>query len=173
MIPLLNSFLLSKSQQISIRSAELLSLIEKKIISELFECEGDKRMLENILSHAPIRQENIKDALRDIDNEKSDESEDLMPNVYVQVNTNIIEKDNSIRKSLFPFDEEQMTHLFKGYLFNEEKDCKDKLRDGSICDEFFKKTYNKYNNLAQNLAWKRKKVCKKLFNILKVLVILS
>ncbi len=148
----------------------MLSLIEKKIISELFECEGDKRVIDFIFSKAPKKSENLWDLLKELDNEKSDESEDIMPNVFVQVNTNIIEKDSNIKKSLFPLDEEQMTHLFKGYLFNDEKNFREKLRNGSFCDEFFKKTYNKYNNLTQNLAWKRKKVCKKLLNILKVLV---
>ena len=157
---------------ISLRSSELLALIEKKIISELFDCEGDRRILENILSNAPTKCDNISEILKELDTERSDDSEDTMPNVFVQVNTNIIEKDRSTKQSLFPFDENQMKQLFKGYLFNDEKDCREKLKNGSLCDEFYNKTYNKYNNLTQSLAWKRRKVCKKLLNILRIIVII-
>ncbi len=152
------------------RSSELLTLIEKKTLSELFECEGDKKSIDSIFSRAPTKCENIKEILKELDTEKSDDSEVSMPNVYFQVNTNIIDKDKSTKQSLFPIDENQMTQLFKGFLFNDVNDCREKLKNGSLCDEFFKKTYNKYNNLTQNLAWKRRKVCKKLFNILKILV---
>ena len=67
MIPLLN-LLLNKNQMISLRSSELFSLIEKKIISELFDCEGDRRILQNILSTAPIKCDNISENLNELDN---------------------------------------------------------------------------------------------------------
>ena len=50
----------------------------------------------------------------------------------------------------------------------ERKNCKiDDENVRFIYDEFFSKTYNKYNNLDKNLAKKRKIVCQILYHLLK------
>ncbi len=166
MIPILNSFLVSRNQSVSLMASELLSKIEKKIVSELFTYENDEYMINELLNNAPIRCEDVNHILKELEVEKSIPEE--LPNVILQVNSNIVDTNH---KKLFPFDSKQTTLLFKGYLFNEEMDCTEKLQNGFYCNEFYQKTYNKFNNLDQGLAWKRKKVCKKLLNILRILVI--
>jgi hypothetical protein len=209
--------------------------MEKKILSELFECEGDQELFNSILNNAPgfldmTEQELIK-LLDKPDNDtepskalitplvkqKSSSSNNinitsvledkkpmriekagspnrknkLLPKVYLKVNTNIVNNNSAGRinttssnnvsecneskfldkKNVVPFDSKQTSLLFKGFLFNEElQDCTEKLQKGLYCDDFYQNTYNKYNNLEQRLAWKRKKVCKKLLHILKILV---
>jgi hypothetical protein len=230
LIPILNSFLVNKNQSVSLKATDLLNLMEKKILAELFECEGDGEVFSGIMSSAPkgidgveydimkhlkgdtiesgtisnmipttasfksikrhdvVQAENKKPLIPSITNsplkpmakrKKVLKRQRLLPNVYLKVNTNIVNNNGSSienlssmsKQSLVPFDNKQTNLLFKGYLFNEElQDCTEKLQKGLFCDEFYQNTYNKFNNLEQRLAWKRKKVCKKLLHILKVLV---
>ena len=53
LIPILRSFLVSRNQGVSLKATELLNLMEKKILSELFECEGDQELFTSILNSAP------------------------------------------------------------------------------------------------------------------------
>jgi hypothetical protein len=211
LIPILNSFLVNKNQAVSLKATDLLNLMEKKILSELFECEGDTLIFNCILNSAPKVLDGIdQDIVRHLtkgeiilplktipdkkvpltdysDNvpifkerknySKEPRAKKVLPNVYLKVNTNIINNSNtsndnlSLRQNLIPFDSNQINLLFKGYLFKEElQDCSEKLQKGLYCNDFYQNTYNKFNNLNQRLAWKRKKVCKKLLHILKALV---
>jgi hypothetical protein len=235
----------SRNQAVSLKASELLTLMEKKILSELFDGEGDEELFKSILSAAPKVQESIEEIFRLMNNSNSENvlmvvptkrlsnssvskklmnldfnssstnnnivnstlinenkkikaainkltkqssggsmlssklKNTILPNVILKVNTNIVNNMNtnsnnseiSRKSSLFPFDSKQTSLLFKGYLFNEElQDCTESLQKGTYCHEFYENTYNKYNNLEQRLAWKRKKVCKKLLHILKILV---
>jgi hypothetical protein len=206
LIPILNSFLVNRNQAISIKATELLNLIEKKVVCELFEGEGDrtavlqevfnnalkslngldKEILDLLCKKEVIKESNTHDWTPDINSEviirkkiRKLKERNLIPDVYLKVNTNIVNNNNDTcsdkeslsKASLIPFDSKQTSLLFKGYLYNEElQDCTEKVQTGQYCDEFYQKTYSKFNNLEQRLAWKRKKVCKKLFNILKILV---
>jgi hypothetical protein len=65
-----------------------------------------------------------------------------------------------------------MCYLFKGILFNDEFEevCKTRLQNCFYSEHFFNCIYDKYNNLSNNLAIKRKKLCLKLLNIFKLIV---
>lgn len=79
----------------------------------------------------------------------------------------IMLKENYTTK-LCPINGRQINQLFKG-LFCDDIDS-DKLFNGQYWNDFYENTYSKYNNLDHRQANKRKKVCKKLFHIMKILV---
>jgi hypothetical protein len=56
---------------------------------------------------------------------------------------------------------------------NKNIDFKQKLNSGIYGDNFYSSVYNKYNGLSESLANKRKHVCLKLLNILKLLVLIK
>jgi hypothetical protein len=192
------------------KASVLLSLIEKKVISELFECEGEEEVIKGLVNNAPKTLSGIREEILDLLSGSSNcsfekrpstletsseshipkkirklkEKNKRLPNVYLKVNTNIVSNniDSSIKDStgssnktsLYPFNSKQTNLLFKGYFYNEEPQeiCKEKLQKGLYCDDFYQNTYNKVNNLDQHLGCKRRKVCKKLFHILKILVMM-
>jgi hypothetical protein len=157
--------MISRNQVVSCKSTELLTMIEKKVVSELFEFEQDEHMIDELLLNAP----------------KSLEDRKFMFSLNKKAEPEILKKEessismeidvHSIHHSakLMPMNGKQVKLLFKD-LFDEDIDF-DKLLNGHCWDEFYKKTYSKFNNLEPKQASKRKKVCKKLLQILKILVI--
>ncbi len=163
LIPILNSFMISRNQVLSCKSTELLTIIEKKIVSELFEFEQDKHMIDELLLNAPSSLEDRKFMFSL--NKKAE------PEILKKEESSIsMEIEDSIHHSakLMPMNGKQVKLLFKD-LFDEDLDF-DKLLNGHCWDEFYEKTYSKFNNLEPKQASKRKKVCKKLLQILKILV---
>lgn len=79
------------------------------------------------------------------------------------------------KRKLLPFNVSQMCYLFKGILFNDElpENCKEKLQNCYYSEHFFNCIYNKNNNLTKFLASKRRKLCLKLLNIFKIIVLFS
>jgi hypothetical protein len=75
------------------------------------------------------------------------------------------------KKRISPLDPNQIRFLFKGF-FGEDDDCFnfEELNDGLYSKKFYKNVYNKYNGLTESLATKRKHVCIKLLQILKLFV---
>ncbi len=75
------------------------------------------------------------------------------------------------KRNLFPFNNQQINILFKGFLVDEKQTVDDdKLKSAAYCDDFFKNIYSKFNGLPKRIAFKRKNVCLKLKQIFKYLV---
>ena len=79
------------------------------------------------------------------------------------------------KKQLAPFNDSQIKLLFKDFISddlmdNSHLDFCYKLENGIYHEEFYQSVYNKYNGLTESLAHKRKHVCLKLLNILKLIV---
>jgi hypothetical protein len=82
------------------------------------------------------------------------------------------------KKNIPQLDSFQMKLLFKDFITDENVstesgsmcDFKDQLKDGVYCEHFYQNVYCKYNGLSESLANKRKHVCLKLLNILKLIV---
>ena len=81
------------------------------------------------------------------------------------------------KKDVPHLDSFQMKFLFKDFIQEDvtdssstSSDFKDKLKDGIYSENFYQNVYNKYNGLSESLANKRKHVCLKLLNILRLIV---
>ncbi len=115
---------------------------------------------------------------------KPKDEDDL--NLSSDSNKNISSKNisfNSVNKKKLPqLDSFQMKFLFKDFIedniqnINAESesdslnDFKEQLKHGVYCENFYQNVYCKYNGLSQSHANKRKHVCLKLLNILKLIV---
>ena len=75
------------------------------------------------------------------------------------------------KKKISPLDPNQIRFLFKGF-FGEDDDCFnfEELNGGLYSNKFYKNVYNKHNGLTESVATKRKYVCMKLLQILKLFV---
>jgi hypothetical protein len=83
------------------------------------------------------------------------------------------EKARSYNKTSFsPLDSNQIRFLFKGFIGEEDDNFnfEEKLSSGIYSMNFYKNIYTKYNGLTETLACKRKHVCIKLLQILKLFV---
>ncbi len=82
----------------------------------------------------------------------------------------------ALNKNKLPsLDDGQIRLLFKDFISDDHMDnshFRFKLQNGIYGHEFYQNVYNKYNGLSESLANKRKHVCLKLLNILKLIVYL-
>ncbi len=74
------------------------------------------------------------------------------------------------KRKFSPLDPNQIRFLFKGFI-GEDEEIEEKLSGGIYSRNFYKNIYTKYNGLTETLAFKRKHVCIKLLQILKLFVI--
>jgi hypothetical protein len=97
-------------------------------------------------------------------------------NINFNINSNAgYNKINRKRcESMKSLNSEEINFLFKGYLCDDSISCeanfKEKLQSGEYSNNFYQNVYSKYNGLDKELANKRKHVCLKLLNILKLIV---
>lgn len=97
-------------------------------------------------------------------------------NSEIKFNENKVFKDKKdliySKKNFSPLDSNQIRFLFKGFFGENEENLniEDRLINRFSSDNFFKNVYNKYNGLTERLACKRKHVCIKLLQILKLFV---
>jgi hypothetical protein len=76
------------------------------------------------------------------------------------------------KKKFSPLDSNQIWFLFRGFFVEDEEilNIEDRPINGFYTNSFFKNVYNKNNGLSERLACKRKHVCIKLLQILKIFV---
>jgi hypothetical protein len=76
------------------------------------------------------------------------------------------------KKKFSPLDSNQIRFLFKGFFGEDEENLniEEKQSSGIYSKNFYKNVYNKYNGLTESVACKRKHVCIKLLQILKLFV---
>ncbi len=162
LVPTLNTLLVSRNQEISCVSSVLLEKIEKKIISELFDCENDDEQLKQLFDSTVILED--KSFLNDlvVYENKVENSIEVI---------DILEEKNAkqIRhRKLTQLNLDDICKLFDGFTPNKIE--YEDLIDCQFCKDFFNEVYNKYNKLDIKIGRKRKKICRKLLKILKIIV---
>jgi len=92
---------------------------------------------------------------------------------YYDSNNSNFNRFRSVNKQKIPvISSYQMKLLFGEYIIDDDEnsDFKETLNTGAYSENFYQNVYNKYNGLSKSLAIKRKNVCLKLLNILKLIV---
>ena len=159
-IPVLMTFTSHKDDNILEKSCDILSNLTQKILSEIFNFDNMENIEKN---YDNIDLEEVENNIENLLCEKS------LNNVKDFDSRKINNKNNpkiEERKNC-KIDDENVRFIYDNFLKIVNSDKKTINDYKKIYDEFFSKTYNKYNNLDKNLAKKRKIVCQTLYHLLK------
>ena len=159
-IPVLMSFTNNRDDNILGKSCDILFNLKQKILSEIFNFD-DMENIEKNYDNIDLEEveNNIENLLceKSLNNVKDFDSR----KINNKNNTKIEERKNC------KIDDENVRFIYDNFLKIVNSDKKTINDYKKIYDEFFSKTYNKYNNLDKNLAKKRKIVCQTLYHLLK------
>jgi hypothetical protein len=159
-IPVLMSFTNNRDDNILGKSCDILFNLKQKILSEIFNFD-DMENIEKNYDNIDLEEveNNIENLLceKTLNNVKDFDSR----KINNKNNTKIEERKNC------KIDDENVRFIYDNFLKIVNSDKKTINDYKKIYDEFFSKTYNKYNNLDKNLAKKRKIVCQTLYHLLK------
>ena len=159
-IPVLMTFTSHKDDNILEKSCDILSNLTQKILSEIFNFDNMENIEKN---YDNIDLEEVENNIENLLCEKSlNNVKDFdSRKINNKNNTKIEERKNC------KIDDENVRFIYDNFLKIVNSDKKTINDYKKIYDEFFSKTYNKYNNLDKNLAKKRKIVCQTLYHLLK------
>ena len=159
-IPVLMTFTSHKDDNILEKSCDILSNLTQKILSEIFNFDNMENIEKN---YDNIDLEEVENNIENLLCEKSlNNVKDFdSRKINNKNNTKIEERKNC------KIDDENVRFIYDNFLKIVNSDKKTINDYKKIYDEFFSKTYNKYNNLDKNLAKKRKIVCQILYHLLK------
>jgi hypothetical protein len=111
---------------------------------------------------------------KEFDNQIKKEQKNFSIPKNTNKSTSMLNPLIAINKNKLPsLDDGQIRLLFKDFITDDMMDnshFRCKLQNGIYGQEFYQTVYNKYNGLSESLANKRKHVCLKLLNILKLIV---
>ena len=148
-IPVLMTFTSHKDDNILEKSCDILSNLTQKILSEIFNFDNMENIEKN---YDNIDLEEVENNIENLLCEKSlNNVKDFdSRKINNKNNTKIEERKNC------KIDDENVRFIYDNFLKIVNSDKKTINDYKKIYDEFFSKTYNKYNNLDKNLAKKRK-----------------
>jgi len=159
-IPVLLTFTNHRDDNILGKSTEILSDLTQKILSEIFNFDNMENIVKNY-EHIDLEEvENNIDFLlceKSLNNVKDFEQRKIN-------NKNITKIEE--RKN-YKIDDENVKFIYDNLSKIINSDIKIINDYQKIYDEFFSKTYNKYNDLDMKLAKKRKIVCQTLYHLFK------
>ena len=159
-IPVLLTFTNHRDDNILGKSTEILSDLTQKILSEIFNFDNMENIVKNY-EHIDLEEvENNIDYLlceKSLNNVKDFEQRKIN-------NKNITKIEE--RKN-YKIDDENVKFIYDNLSKIINSDIKIINDYQKIYDEFFSKTYNKFNGLDMKLAKKRKIVCQTLYHLLK------
>jgi len=159
-IPVLLTFTNHRDDNILGKSTEILSDLTQKILSEIFNFDNMENIVKNY-EHIDLEEvENNIDFLlceKSLNNVKDFEQRKIN-------NKNITKIEE--RKN-YKIDDENVKFIYDNLSKIINSDIKIINDYQKIYDEFFSKTYNKYNDLDIKLAKKRKIVCQTLYHLFK------
>lgn len=159
-IPVLLTFTNHRDDNILGKSTEILSDLTQKILSEIFNFDN----LENVVkNYEHIDLEEVENNIDYILCEKSlNNVKDFDQRKINNKNITKIEEKKNCK-----IDDENVKFIYDNLPKIINSDIKIINDYQKIYDEFFSKTYNKYNGLDINLAKKRKIVCQALYHLFK------
>ena len=159
-IPVLMTFTSHKDDNILEKSCDILSNLTQKILSEIFNFDNMENIEKN---YDNIDLEEVENNIENLLCEKTlNNVKDFDSRKINNKNITKIEERKNCK-----IDDENVRFIYDNFLKIVNSDKKTINDYKKIYDEFFSKTYNKYNNLDKNLAKKRKIVCQTLYHLLK------
>ena len=159
-IPVLMTFTSHKDDNILEKSCDILSNLTQKILSEIFNFDNMENIEKN---YDNIDLEEVENNIENLLCEKTlNNVKDFDSRKINNKNITKIEERKNCK-----IDDENVRFIYDNFLKIVNSDKKTINDYKKIYDEFFSKTYNKYNNLDKNLAKKRKIVCQILYHLLK------
>ena len=159
-IPVLWTFTYHKDDNILGKSTEILSELNQKILSEIFNFDNMENIVKN---YEHIDLEEVENSIDYLLCEKSlNNVKDFDQRKINNKNITKIEEKKNCK-----IDDENAKFIYDNLSKIINKDTKIINDYQKIYEEFFSKIYNKYNHLDINLAKKRKIVCQTLFHLLK------
>jgi hypothetical protein len=159
-IPVLMSFTNNRDDNILGKSCDILFNLKQKILSEIFNFDDMENIEKN---YDNIDLEEVENNIENLLCEKTlNNIKDFDSRKINNKNITKIEERKNCK-----IDDENVRFIYDNFLKIVNSDKKTINDYKKIYDEFFSKTYNKYNNLDKNLAKKRKIVCQTLYHLLK------
>ena len=159
-IPVLMSFTNNRDDNILGKSCDILFNLKQKILSEIFNFDDMENIEKN---YDNIDLEEVENNIENLLCEKTlNNVKDFDSRKINNKNITKIEERKNCK-----IDDENVRFIYDNFLKIVNSDKKTINDYKKIYDEFFSKTYNKYNNLDKNLAKKRKIVCQTLYHLLK------